>query len=284
MMRPRVSEFLAFESTLGADGTRPSLTGGTAVTPGASSSYGSYTQLGTLVTAQDAYEVEIVVTTVAVSAANRMIMLMVAADPAGGTSFAGNEIIQDLLVGAPSTPNGNGAPASFVFPLKVKSGASFGVKAASLDATTTAINVWINVKEQPSRLDLTPHGQFVRTFGVSSPTVAGVAITPGGASEGAWTEIGTLAEPLWYFIFGYSINDTTMTAAILNVDLALGDASNKRVIMRDALVLTTAAETLYVLQRGAFARGQIGDKIYARVQGSTTADTTNSIAVYGVGG
>jgi len=282
MFRPLVNEFLLTLSSAGADGTRPVSNKGTAVTPGATNTYGSYASLGVVNPNDDAYWIWIYAHTVNVVAENRMVMITVGVDPAGGSSFT--DTINDLLIGAPLALQSTTGGPIYGFPLRIKAGSAIGVKAACLSATTTAIRVYCELMCQPSRPELVRCGSFVQTFGVTPPTVGGVAVTPGGASEGAYAEIGTLDKPLWFFDFGYSIDDTTMTTASLEVDVALGDASNKRVIIPNAQIITTANEVLNRAAAGRFALGAPGDKIYARSQHSGTADTNNSVAVYGVGG
>lgn len=274
------NEFLARPSSLGADGTRPTSTQGTSVTPGGTNTYGSYASLGVISSADDAYEIELTTHTVNVTAENRMVMITLGADPAGGTSFT--DIWSDVFVaGSSEVANTH---FRFRLPYFLKAGTTLGVKAASLNATTTAIRVHAKLFCKPTRPDLIMHGKHVQTFGVTSPTVAGVAVTPGTVSEGAYAEIGTLDKPLFFFDFGMVVDDTTMGAAMLHVDIALGDATNKRVIISNAPIWTTAGEGLMKHIGGSYARGAVGDKIYARAQSHTAIDSNYSIAVYGVGG
>ena len=269
-------------SSLGVDGTRPVATQGTSVTPGGTNTYGAYASLGVPSATDDMYEIELNTQTVNVAAENRMVMVMVGVDPAGGTAFV--DTWKDIFVGGATNAFTTNQHQTIRLPFMVRAGSSLGVKAASLNATVTAIKAWINTVGKPRSRELIRVGKFVRTFGVTSPTVAGVAITPGTTLEGAYAEIGTLADPLWYFDFGMVVDDTTITAAVLVVDIALGDATNKRVIISNALVWTTAGESVFKGSTGAWANGASSDKIYARAQSNTTLDTGYSIAVYGVGG
>ncbi len=277
MFQTGINEWLGTASSRGVDGTRPTTTDGTSVTPGASNTWGAYASLGVLSATFDVLELELVVHSVSVAAAARMVALDVAVD--------GVNIINDLHPGAPGVISGGGFENRFVFPVRIPAGGSLSVRAASLDATVTAIRVIAIGRFQPTRPDLVWYGSFVQTFGVgASGVVAGTAIVPGTVAEGAWVEIGTLTRPLSYFDFGYTINDTTMGGNQIDVDIALGDATNKRIIIANAMIGTNASEQLF--RRGApgrYARGAIGDKIYARAQLSGAADDNNSIAVYGVG-
>lgn len=286
LQAPIVNEWLSTLSSIGADGTRPLLTQGTFVNPGASSTYGAYVSLGVISPTIESHWIEMFICDASVSASNRMVMLTWAIDPAGGTSFVGNEILVDHLIGSPGqrTVGGNGSPGYWTFPLRIPAGATIGVKAASLDATTTAFSTWVNLIGAPTRPELHKPGAFIQTFGVpSSPTVAGTVITPGTTAEGAWAEIGTLDKRLFYFDFGISVNDTTITGSYYYVDIGIGDASNKRIIIPNALVITSSSEAVTHNNRGVFAHGAIGDKIYARAQYGGVLDTNVSVAVYGVG-
>lgn len=281
MFRPLVNEFLLTLSSAGADGTRPVSTKGTAVTPGATNTYGSYASMGVINPSDDAYWINIAAHTVNVPAENRMAMITVGIDLAGGSSFT--DFISDLLIGSPVGLQSSGL-SSYGFPLRIPAGASLGIKGASLSATVTAFRVYVDLLCRPSRPELVRCGSFVQTFGVTPPTVGGVAVTPGAASEGAWSEIGTLDKPLWFFEFGYSIDDTTMVVASIEVDIGIGDASNKRIVIPNGQVITSANEALSKLAAGRYGFAAPGDKVFARSQSSGAADTNNSAAVYGVGG
>lgn len=279
----QINEFLGFVSSLGPVDTRPVSNEGTAITPGASNSMGSYASLGILSTTHDVYEPEIVVHTVSIAGENRMVSIDIAIDPAGGTSFS--NIIADLLCGSPAgLQGGSDGSTTFMFPISIPAGATVGIRGASLNATTTAFRGSVRGKTHPTRCDLIRTGSFVQTFGIPTPTdVVGTSITPGTTSDGAWVELGVLDKPLFYFEVGYVVDDTTMTTGLLNVDIALGDATNKRIIISNLQYSTSANEILSKKLGGRYAKGAIGDKIYARSQFTGTPDANNSVAVYGVG-
>jgi hypothetical protein len=279
--QPHVNEWGLMLDSRGPDGTRPTNADGTSVTPGASNTYGSYAALGLTLT-DDVYWIEVLISVVNVTATNRMVMVDIGADPAGGSAYA--SIIPDLLAGSPLSNINAGGMTIYRFPLRIKAGTTLAAKAASLNADTTAIKVYVRLKCQPTHPELVRVGSFVQVFGVSSPTVGGVALTPGAASDGAYVEVGTADKRLFFLEFGYSINDSTMTAAALDVDIAVGDASNKRVVIHNAQLVTGASELLVKPPCGEFAEVAIGDKLYARSQSSAAADSLNSVAIYGVGG
>jgi hypothetical protein len=284
MFRPPLNEFALIIPSVAA-GTRPSTIFGTSVTP-AQNAYGTYAQLlaGASVT-DECQEIEIVVSGFGASAANRDGAVTIGFDTAGGTSYT--DTISDLVCGPCARTAGDGLPgAYFTFPLRVPAGTSIAAKASVNNVTLTAIRVWCILRGRPSRPDLIRVGSFVRTFGSTPASSNGTTVTPGTASDGTYVQIGSaLAEPLWYWEFGYGIDDATMTQSEIAVDIALGDVTNKRVIIQDASVFSNSFEMISKPRgQGRYARGAVGDLVYARAQSAATADSNNSVAVYGVGG
>lgn len=276
-----------------ADGTQPTTTYGTSVTPGASNAYGSYTSIlaGASVT-DDAYGLEIVVDNAYVNATDRGMLVTIGFDPAGGTSFGGlggvtgNEI-SDLLCSGAYVWYSNAAPAAghrFYFPVFVKAGTSIGAKAQTNAATAGTVRVSVRAFCKPEHPEYVRAGSFVRTLGANTTTTDGVSITQGTASEGSWTEIGTAADDLWYIETGIGARSATQSANLSHVDVSIGDATNKRVVVRDAFFWAGNDESTAKAGRtSAYATIANGDKVYARAQ-SSGAISGMSIACYAVGG
>lgn len=270
-----------------ADGTRPTAAMGTSITPG-NNAYGSYAQLiaGASVT-DDVYAVLVNMNGGATSTAARDMLVTLGLDAAGGTSYT--DWVTDILASCPSLNGGSssgftGGGVSFYFPVFIKSGTSIAAKASVNNATVGSTRVRVTLFCKPSRRDLVSFGTFVQAFGATAASSSGTAITPGTVSEGSWTEIGTLTKPLRWLEFGYGVNDATMSQNTIHVDIALGDASNKKVIIQDAYVETQAVECIIKPDSCTPCVGAIGDKIYARCQvGPNAADDANSICVYGIG-
>lgn len=279
---PIVNEFTLEISSV-ADGTRPAAAWGTSVTP-AQNAYGSYAQLlaGASVT-DECQEIEIEVNSVGVSAAARDCIVTIGFDRAGGSSYT--DTILDLVCGpaAPHNTNGQG-PVMFRFPLRVPAGCSIAAKASVNSATLTAIRVACTLRGRPTHPEVIWVGEKVTTFGATTASSNGTAITPGTTSEGAATQIGVaLTEPIFYWEFGYGISSSAMTANVLHVDIGLGDASNKRWPILNGYVTSNNGESISKPVGGRHAVGAIGDIVYARSQcGPAAVDTNNSVAVYGV--
>lgn len=288
----QTSEFQSIITSV-ADGTQPTTTYGTSITPGTSNAYGSYASVmsGATLTS-DAYGLEIIVSSAFEIFVDRGMLVTIGFDPAGGTSFGGlggvtgNEISHLLCSGAQVWYASN-APLGghrFYFPVFVKSGTSIGAKAQTNEATARTVRVAVNAFCKPSRRAGVRAGSFVRTIGANTTTTDGVTVTPGTASEGAWAELGTAADKLWYMDIGCGARSAAQAEAMMLSDVSVGDATNKRTVIRDIYTLSSTNEWLQKTGRfGAYVNLASGDKIYGRAQGSA-ATVGYSMAAYCVGG
>ena len=266
-----------------ADGTRPATTTwGTSVTPG-NNAYGSYAQVLTA-TSDETYLCRIMLSAVGVSAAAKDCLVTIGIDPAGGTSYT--DFIVDLSASnAPNIVSLGLLPHIYEFPIRIPAGASVAAKGSVNNATVGTIRVAITLFGRPSRPELVKAGTFVQTFGSTPASSSGTAITPGTASEGAWTQIGSaLTVPLWYWEWGICINNATMANNMHVIDIGLGDASNKKVVVPNGMAGESASEALAKMTTGRNGLGTVGDIVYARVQTGPNAATSGmSVIAYGVG-
>lgn len=263
--------------------TRPSATFMTSVTP-AVGSFGSWYQVGSDL-AYDCYGVLIAINNNFASAAGRNTMLNVGVDLAGGTSFT--SVIPDLICGSVDSyiaggRSGNGA--WYYFPLFIPAVASVGVQAQGTVATAFYCGMmFLHKPLDPSHLRL---GSFAEAIGYGTRP-NGTSITPGTTSEGAWTSLGTTTKKLWWWQLGMQIPsaDTTWGGGAMHVDLAVGDASNKDVIIQDMAINFSASEGLMNTNPfvGVERAVPASSTIYARAQFSGTLDTYY-ICAYGLGG
>lgn len=264
-----------------ADGTRPVTAMGASVTP-AQNAYGSYAQLiaGASLT-DDCYELEINVNTVGISTTARDAVVSIGLDPAGGTSYTS---IVDLVAGQPGGYVGStGGGATWRIPIRIAAGTSIAAAAAVNSATLTAINVHVRAYCKPSAPERLFAGSYIDQFGVTLASSAGTAITEGTTSEGAWTAISsTLTRPLHYLTFGYGQNQATLSGFV-SIDIGVGDASNKNVVISNAWVVCSTTEQTTKPPWGANCRAAIGDILYARAQSSAAANSGATVAIYGVG-
>jgi len=265
-----------------ADGTRPAAAWGTSITPG-NNTYGSYTQVLTA-TSAETYWIRIVITGIGVAATAKDALVTIGIDPAGGTSYT--DTVQHLYAScAPNYHSTLPGPTTYEFPLRIPAGASIAAKASVNNATVGTAGVAIELFGRPSRPELVKAGSFVQTFGATTATSNGTAITIGTTAEGAWTQVGSaLTVPLFFWEFGLGANNGTLNANSFNIDVGLGDASNKKIVIPNAFVGQTTSETIGKPAAGRYGLGAVGDIVYIRGQvGPNAADASTSVIAYGVG-
>lgn len=268
-----------------ADGTRVAAAQGTSLTPG-NNTYGSYAAILSALS-DDTYWIEININSGATAAAARDMLVTIGVDPAGGTSYT--DTINHLLGSCASAYQSGSTPCGGIwyrFPLRIRAGSTVAAKASVNNATVGTVSVAMKAWGRPSRPELVRVGSFVRTFGETTASSRGTTVTPGGASEGSYVQLGSaLAESLWYWEFGLGVNSGTMVNAAHEVDIAVGDASNKKIVISNGLVLECSAESIAKLPNGAHGSAVSGDLVYGRIQtGPGNAAGTVSLIAYGCGG
>lgn len=270
-----------------ADGTRPAAAYGTSVTAG-NNVYGSYSSLiaGASLT-HDAYGIWVNINSNDVATAARDALLTVGLDAAGGTSFT--DFISHLLCSdaGPYYANsaGGAGGASYYFPVFIKAGTSIGAKASLNNVVGMSFRAHCVLFCKPTRPDAIKVGTFVQSFGATTASSSGTAVTAGTASEGAWTEIGTLDKTIWGWEYGVGCNDAVVNNNAQHTDISLGDATNKKIVTLNAFAATDTNERIAKPPAFMPGIGVSGDKVYARAQvGPNAAQSTLSICAYGVGG
>jgi hypothetical protein len=213
-------------------GTNPSATPGTSVTPGASNAEGSWTSIATGSNiANDVFGVLISVAGGNTSAAQKDHLLDIGVDPAGGTSYTA--LISNIVCGQSDAANRNAK--TFFFPMFIKAGSQVAVRVQGNNATAGTVRIWATFYGKPSRPELQKVGFVSETIGTISSS-GGVSFTPGNAADGSWVSLGTTSRPLWWFQIGCQLSNATSTAQYTYVDLAVGDGSNKDIIINDLLM------------------------------------------------
>lgn len=262
--------------------TRPAAAWGTVVTPGTGGTFGAW---ATAITAAnkntETFGILIHINNGSSSATTRNHLVDIGIDPAGGTTFT---TVIPYLLGGHAAPVTIGGGIFYYFPLYIPSGATIGVRAIGTVATT--FNVAVNVYGKPRRPDSVQCGQKVVSFGQTTATATGTTVTAGTTADGAWTQLGTATTfPIWWWQCGMTCVDTTMSANIHTMDISTGDATNKDIVLQDALSVFTAAEQIssYPAAIPAFDRTATGSLVYGRVQCSGTADSALSMMAYGLG-
>lgn len=266
-----------FQST--ADGTIPSTTSfGTSITPGVNT-YGTYATLisGAALT-RDVYMIDIFVGGVFATATARTALAALGLDPAGGTTFTK---VADLLVGNAGSVQSRGMV--FRFPLFIKAGTSIGMAGSYSTATVPAFSAKVICYADPSNVENVNVGTYIEQLGVVTATSTGTAITPGSASEGAWTDLGSPTKPCFWWDYGWACLNNTISLANCDVDLGIGDATNKKIAIANAYMLVNTNEDVYKHQAGNWGKATTSDHIYVRMQQSVTPVAAHVVAAYGVG-
>lgn len=264
--------------------TRPVAGFGTTVTAGGSANtMGSYAQLisGANLTA-DVYGIRIMASNAFVGGANRQTLFTIGLDPAGGTSYT--DTLTELIADCPGSYIA-GRGVEYFFPFFIKAGTSVGAKMQCTQASQTmSVAAWFYCK--PRTPEAMHVGTKFRSYGVVTATSEGTVLTPGTTSEGSWTSMGTIADnDMWWFQVGYTASDATYGNTLEHVDLGIGDASNKHLVIVDDRWNKTTGEDVGRLFNGmGYHPAKNGDICYVRAQSSGTADTDTTAAVYAVGG
>lgn len=236
--------------------------------------------------AEDCYGIAICFTGGNTSAAARRNLVDLLIDPAAGVGNAGTTwsvLIANLLVNSAAIHQGG---YWYYFPLFLKKGTAIGTANQSLTATTSALRVGIKVFGKPSRPELIKFGTKVQTLGADTATTSGAAVTPGTTNMGAYSAtLGTLTRNSFWWQAGLAFNDTTLGAEGSFIDVAAGDATNKKICADHIPYTCTSTEQT---GKGAFGLCNYrdiaaGQDVYVRVAGQLAPQTTPTVTVYALG-
>jgi hypothetical protein len=260
--------------------TRPAAAMGTSITPG-NNTKGTPVQLLTAL-ANDVYLVAININSNSVSAAARDTLVDIGIDEAGGTNYTYR--IPDLIGSCASSCDVLGG-IWYVFRLFIRAGSTIGARASVNNATVGTLRVWVTMFGRPRNPEMCKVGSYVEAIGVVAASSRGTTVTPGTTSDGTWTSIGSTTKELWWWQAGVGVNDSTMSALVNTLDVAVGSAGEMPLIT-DQLWRSDASERLSNdrISSGCERYVPAGTALYARMQCSGTADAAYSVAIYGVGG
>lgn len=264
--------------------TRPAAANGVSVTPATTNAYGTYVQLFSALT-YPSRGIAININNNSGANASRNSAIRIGIDEAGGTSYT--EWIGGLLAGGASPYNIGGAGLWYYFPIYIPAGSSIAVSARGTVATAFNVGAWL--QQQPYKPEMSRRGAYVETLGVTlgAASATGVTVTPGTTAEGAWTLIGTTTRRCWWWqvMLQHATGDTAWGANVLHMDLAVGDATTKDIIIQDYPVMANANEQASAAMNAAGCEYDVpaGSNIYARLQNSGTNDSYQ-VAAYGLGG
>lgn len=266
--------------------TRPNNAGwGTAITPGTSNSFGSYTQvLAAASVARDCYGVLLNFNNNFANTESRNTLVTIGVDPAGGTSYT--DTISNLLASCAAGLNDACGGHWYYFPIFIKSGSSIAAKASVNHATARTVSCAAWLYGAPKNISGLIYGHGVEPIGALTASSSGTAVTPGTTSEGAWTDLGTTTRA-WKFVqYGMGCDDSTMgSAAFYTADLSYGTGvpTPKVILDEDKLYMSAANEQLGGnLRSHTYCDVPSGMNIYGRIQAGGTPDSNLSMAAYGV--
>jgi len=219
-----------------------------------------------------------------VATAARNHLTDIAWDPAGGTSY--QDRIPNLLSAA-ACDLLLASGVWYYFPVFIKAGSEIAARTQSSTGAAT-IRVWMQLFGKPTHPELCRVGQKVVAYGANTGTSAGVAMTPGTTSDGAYVTIAAPAESCWFWQLGIGCGDTTQNPTLYFCDLAYGAAGSEKLIIEDLPKWNyTSSEEGGVNMAVPFAcyrSVQAGTIIRGRSQCNGTADATFTVAAYGVTG
>jgi hypothetical protein len=260
---------------------------GTSVIGGASNTYGSYTEILSDLP-YDCYGLEIGVGSANVGGAACSWMMKLGIDPSGGTTYTTLEPLSDFIVGSPgqNTFVTGGVLSRFYFPLFIKAGSAVAVKWAYSNATAgRTINTLLRALCAPRDAHVTPTISKIVGYGIDNTNSTGTTVVPGTTSEGSWTEIGTVGagEYPWWWQVVLDNKATSVVIQAIHVDFAIGDATNKKVVMQNDWKWLSSSEATFQLPNflGPCHQASPGDKLYVRMWASSTLGTDYRIGVYG---
>lgn len=228
------------------------------------------------------YGIQLVLAGNNAAAAARDALVDIGIDEAGGSSYTGK--IPDLIcTGAVNNDKGG---ISFYFPLGIKAGSTIAARASVNNATVGTIYVWATLFGLPRNPESCRVGSFVEAIGVVSATSKGTDVTSGSTSEGAWTSLGSTANPCWWWQQGMGLNNSNTGARVYALDLGVGDGSNKDVVIQDQTWGSDTSERLVNTMQllGCERHVPAGTNVYGRIQCSGTPDSGSSMVAYALGG
>lgn len=246
------------------------------------------TQLGSGAVASDIYFITINGVGGFLAGASRRFLVDVFIDPAGGTTWNSTPIISNLAFNSPSLEAGG---VWYQFPLFIPAGSSIGAKCQAETGSAT-MQFIIMAQGRPTHPELFRVGRYVTTFGATTASTTGVAITPGNGIMGLWENpFSDPAEDLFWWQFGFMINDVSQVARSYNIEAGWNDPAigspPAHMICKGMLHHNSGTGELAARSLSSLWPYHIvptGMRIYTRVGATGTPDSNCSMVAYGVGG
>lgn len=178
------------------------------------------------------------------------------------------------------------------FPIYIKSGTRIAANARQNSTSGTNPYVWITLFGAPSCPSAIKVGSYVTSFGADTTVSGATSLTSGTTNEGAWTIRGsTMTVPHWGWQVGWAwsaATDVAWTAIGRFMDCGIGDGTSYKIAMENVMVSNYGTAEATGFQNlpacACLLDGKVGEGVYARMQNSSTAETGESMIVYGIGG
>lgn len=188
-------------------------------------------------------------------------------DRAGGSNFVA--FGDPLLVGPAGQYNAGGTKTLIQLPIEWPQGASLGLVGSVNNASPGTLRASCKLFCDP--IGPVFSGQTLEAVGLVAASSCGTAVTPGQASDGAWTLLGSLPNGGQAFGVGASIGAATMGSLIYHLDLGYSTDGGQNVVplVEDQMLVESSVESVAfdALWTGAHLREVPRDaKLYARAQ------------------
>ena len=216
------------------------------------------------------------------AAAIRQFLLDLKIDPAGGTSYITK--IANLVFGGGAGVSGG---YWYYFPLFIPAGSAI---AAAVQGSTGGLTcrVGVHLFGKPTDMKNLKYGSYVETYGAVPASSNGTAITPGNTTKGSYTaSLGTTGKDMWWWQGGITINDGTQSDMAYFLDVAAGDATNKKICATDIQVRGHASEYMGKDCFGImppYMPVPAGESVYMRSAAAGTPDSSITAVAYALGG
>jgi len=141
---------------------------------------------------------------------------------------------QDLVCGSSGSFAANAASGRggrwVHFPCRIPAGSAIAVRIQGSNATAGSVSVLAWFYGKPSRPELWRPAAYAETVGYSAGTL-GTSFTPGNASWGAWTSLGTTTKRNFWVQAGIQVDNATQSTHALHYQVGVGDGTNMHVII-----------------------------------------------------
>ena len=261
---------------------------GTSVSPGTGNTMGSWVDLFGATLSDDAYGIYLKPSDGEVSGTARPILMDLGLDESGGSTY--RMVVPQLAFSGPGNSGGVAWLGSgpMYLPLFIKAGSRVALRAQT-PSSSAGFTVKAKVLQKPTHPELVRCGTKVEAIGVDGANSRGTAVTPGfNGAFGAWVSLGVSSFDGFYVFPRFSIDSANQINVDGLLDLAVGDATVKRIIanQRTGHSASEASSIRPITEAEFFHYVPAGTEFFARLADATTGtpDATQTVAAYVVGG